>query len=261
MHQRGERGPLRAREVRSDGSVRWHDLVLPGDPTAKRKDIAHIRVRKDGRIEFGGVVYAAWSRDPAGAATQAVPEVEKQLRAALADAALAGGRDARGVSKVTLWVLASNETPWHIVERVMMVCAHHDVKLAKLKFAIDRSKVPAAAYEMPHDRGLNAEPLKAKTFTVRLIWNGDELRYRTKGDILSLEGPCDSSLSGFPALDAAIRDAKRAVPKGFALHGELHPVGGATKDIPYDVVRGLIARMQASGVDQVLISNTPPRRR
>ncbi len=261
VHQRGERGPLRAREVRSDGSVRWHDLVLPGDSTAQRKDVAFVRVLPDGRVALRGVEYAPWTKNARGVPMQPHQEAETKLRHALSKVASAGGRDAEGASKVTLWLLASKTTPWHIVERVMMACAHPDVKLAKLKFGIDRSKAPATAYEMPRDRGLDAPPLEAQTFTVRLVWKGDELRYRAKGDIPSIEGPCDSSLRGFPMLDAVIRLAKGALAKGYVLHGKLHPVGGVTKDIPYEVVRGLIARMQASGVDQVLILNTPPRRR
>lgn len=253
VHQRGERGPLRAREVRKDGTVHWHELARAATPKPKRRPLV---LHPDGRVVLAPWDFQLWT--PEGAATPdaaSLSALREKLRV-LADAA---GRDDLGNSKLTLPVVAYPEAAWKRIETLLLACTHPTVRVVNLEFGFP-SDDDGTPYRLPLDQAIGAIKMETAAFEVRAHWQGTDLHWKTSGVVGVHAGPLDDSEKGLAALEAVIR-AARPDPNKRWYAGTINPVAAMRRRLPYGALRKLIQTLQAGGTDQVLLQNTPPRRK
>ncbi len=250
----GERGPLRMRERRKDGSVHWHriDLESMEADLTPRLDVQLTKagVIRIGARSFGPVPKKSrqfgWRWD--------LPEVAV-LREHLAGLAERAGRsEPHRMAKLTMVLQAEAGTPWSAVEFVVLVCAHPDVRIDKLQFAGSGASVP---YELPKDRGLepvrSPDDMRPREAKLRMTRTSDGTYWRgfgvDKPRPLSTDGEWGHLLGRLRTYANASR-ASKAEP---VLELQAWP------NVPYAGVRRMIGAAQSAGIKDVRLMSSPPR--
>ncbi len=180
---RGEAGPLRIRERRADGSVRWHLAeVRRGYQSTDEHQV--IVARGSGVLTTDGGVFdlergrMMTSSPMFHAATRT--ELAAALRAHLAKPAdAAGRRSPGGPSKLRLTIVGMPAAAWSDAVFVLQACSSPEVKIDRVAFAtgspqrtgtIRPQDIDAVPYELPKDSGLVAvDPRKPPGSTIKLV--------------------------------------------------------------------------------------------
>jgi len=249
-----ERGPLRLRERRKDGTVHWHTLRLDDEKALTRRLIVTVDSR--GALALGPLHRLL----PVGRNTFAPPwepKVLAALRENLSHHAEAAGREVpHGPSRLVVVVRAATGASWQSVERVVQACARLDVKIDKLSFEVDGAK-DRVPYRLPTDRGLSPAIPAPKQQVQTLVLSGSKagvvhwhwLQRAAKGGMLRT--PEDwtrvrASLAGW------VREAEA---EGTPLTVHIR----ADRSLPFSAVREALARCRIEGVREVVLVSSVPR--
>ncbi len=264
----GERGAkLRMLVTRKDGVSTFHDVIVNKQELTNPPQA--VLIQADGTVSFKGFQFRIDDELTPQQNALALEAFLKELRK-VADTE--GARDAQGLSRYELRIVAEPGVRWRVVQYVMQTAAHPSVKIHKIRFG-------DTPYELPKDKGLADEPfnksinkIKAKVF-LKEDQYGQRVRIQIDGG-MALETPAvkdgpaqlDEKHAGY--LKNGIVVLKREIDskgESLPLIGEVSappPNGGK---IPYAVIRRIYQAFLDAGVTRVQFEgaasprNAPPR--
>lgn len=256
---RGEEGPVRVRERRKDGSVRWH-RVLVQRPRATSGAVLRAGIDGHGTIRIGDGAFHLERDVHATGPTHRWTEggAREALIARLKQAADGAGRDEDGTAQLRLDLVPQDNTPWPAVTQLLMACAHPTVRIDRIRF-LRANGGGTIDYELPRDRGLlpARDPAAAKPRTMTIVLRREEARthYILRDDgseahAAPLQGPGRKELAHrIRAFRKAAQDGGRPMRIELAPHS----------DVPYDDVRDVMAMLGAAGLAQGIRLTSSPR--